>query len=294
MKKLISMLIPAVMASCASEPEHTADGLPLSTDSAASGIYTAKETPVEANAVRGMYAGSFKAEEYKAKKSYVYRNKITISIDSISGEKIYGHSVVAGNIRPFTGNGKQDKGMLTAEVKEPGDDKYDGTFSFSIDPAAEIVKGTWVAYDAKLPVTKRSYELNKTTFTYNPDATLDGVTGISEADWKDANTLVEESSVEMITMDAMKLNPSAVKLKKEDVENMYKGDLEVMRNGMYARHGYSFKNRKMRYIFDNFVSWYIPTSTDVRKELTALEKENEELIKRYEEHAEKYYDSYGR
>ncbi len=35
-------------------------------------------------------------------------------------------------------------------------------------------------------------------------------------------------------------------------------------------------------------------STDVRNELTELEKKNIDLIKRYEEHAEKYYDEYGR
>jgi hypothetical protein len=38
----------------------------------------------------------------------------------------------------------------------------------------------------------------------------------------------------------------------------------------------------------------MPVSTDVRNDLTDLEKKNIELIKRYEEHAEKYYDEYGR
>jgi len=38
----------------------------------------------------------------------------------------------------------------------------------------------------------------------------------------------------------------------------------------------------------------MPVSTDVRAQLTDLEKKNIDLIKRYEEHAEKYYDEYGR
>ena len=83
------------------------------------------------------------------------------------------------------------------------------------------------------------------------------------------------------------------KLDKLDVENMHKGDLEVMRNSIYARHGYSFKNRKMRYVF-NHVDWYVPMFTDIRENLTTLEKENIALMKRYEQHAERYYDTFGR
>ena len=98
---------------------------------------------------------------------------------------------------------------------------------------------------------------------------------------------------EMLTEDVMTFNASNTALKKEDLENMYKGDLEVMRNAIYARHGYSFKNRKMRYVFDQ-IDWYIPVHTDVRSDLTDLEKKNIDLLKRYEGHAEAYYDSFGR
>jgi len=97
----------------------------------------------------------------------------------------------------------------------------------------------------------------------------------------------------MLTKDVMAFNASNTLLKKENVENMYKGDLQVMRNSIYARHGYSFKTRKMRYVFDQ-IDWYTPVSTDVRDDLTDLEKKNIALIKRYEGHAEAYYDSFGR
>ena len=50
----------------------------------------------------------------------------------------------------------------------------------------------------------------------------------------------------------------------------------------------------MRYVFDNNIEWYMPFSTDIRGQLTRLEKENIALIKRYEQHAEAYYDSFGR
>lgn len=83
-------------------------------------------------------------------------------------------------------------------------------------------------------------------------------------------------------------------LKKRICRIFTKGNLEIIRNAIYARHGYSFKTRRVRFIFDQFVPWYMPVSTDVRNELTELEKKNINLIKRYEEHAEKYYDEYGR
>jgi hypothetical protein len=75
---------------------------------------------------------------------------------------------------------------------------------------------------------------------------------------------------------------------------MYKADLEVLRNSIYARHGYSFKNPRMRTMFDQLVPWYMPVATDVTSQLTAVEKQNIALIKRYETHASKYYDSFGR
>lgn len=75
---------------------------------------------------------------------------------------------------------------------------------------------------------------------------------------------------------------------------MYKTDLEIIRNTIYARHGYSFKKRKIRTIFDRHLEWYIPFSIDVSKELTEIEQKNIALIKRYEKHAETYYDSFGR
>jgi hypothetical protein len=97
-----------------------------------------------------------------------------------------------------------------------------------------------------------------------------------------------------VTADVLMVNASTDELEEKDIENMYQGDLEVIRNTIYARHGYSFRNRRMRYLFDNFVKWYMPVSVDVRHKLTAIEKQNIELIKRYEKHADKYYDEFSR
>ena len=66
-----------------------------------------------------------------------------------------------------------------------------------------------------------------------------------------------------------------------------------MRNEMYARHGYCFKNKEMRAYFDQ-ETWYMPMNIDIRGELSPTEKENDALIKNYEKYAADYYDEYGR
>jgi hypothetical protein len=243
-----------------------------------------------------MYVGMFEAVNVPENKLYSYKNKISISIDSIGGGKVKGHSVVAGNDRPFRGTYEEKSGIYLIKAAEPGDDKYDGVFNFTLYPEKSMLKGTWEANNKKLEVVNRSYELNAAVFKYDPNTALSpDLIGSVLEDFSNINKMEDSGeSYEAITPDAIKINASMFKLKASDVENMYKGDLEIMRNGIYARHGYSFKNKRMRYIFDTSVDWYIPVTTDVRNELTELEKENIALIKRYEEHADKYYDSYGR
>lgn len=243
----------------------------------------------------GAYVGMFDAVEYDEEKKYTHSNKINISIDKIDGNQIEGYSVVAGNDRSFKGvlTALEDN-IFEAKVEEPGDDKYDGIFKFKIYPSRYRVEGriegTWEANDKKLLVTKREYDLEKKNFKYNAKQELHlDFDSFSFYDTHDRKT----NEYEYLGQDYNKKNASSQKLTKADVENMKKGDLEVMRNAIYARHGYSFKNRRMRYVF-NYVDWYFPVSTDIRAKLTSLEKENIDLIKRYEQHAESYYDSFSR
>ncbi|MEM9920431.1 MAG: DUF2306 domain-containing protein [Bacteroidota bacterium] len=255
---------------------------------------TTTEQEVEGNPTEqllGYYVGEFEAIQYDTRQSYVYYNKINISIDSIAGDSLYGHSVVAGNDRPFQGSIRKSSKIYIVEVREPGDDRYDGIFNFTIAPEQSRMKGTWDAYNPKLAVSKRAYDLNKRRFAYNPNLALP-----EDVQWAELSAHTEEvpEEGEFITEDVLKFNPSTTLLLKEDVENMYRGDLEIIRNSIYARHGYSFKNRKMRFIFDKYIDWYIPVSTDIRHLLTEVEKKNIDLLKRYERHAERYYDTFGR
>lgn len=72
-----------------------------------------------------------------------------------------------------------------------------------------------------------------------------------------------------------------------------KDELEQMRNEIFARHGYCFKKKDMREMFED-QEWYVPDNVDVRNKLTAIEIKNLALIKRYEKYAEDYGDEYGR
>jgi len=244
---------------------------------------------VNPNDVIGTYVGMFEAEEYDDSKKPTWANKINITISEVEGESVKGHSVVAGNHRPFSGKLEvNEKHSIKIVAAEPGDDRYDGVFTFIVDPSLRSFKGTWEANDKRQAVTKRKYDLEKTTFKYDPELQPTWELDEMYDTWDE-----ERGESEMLSGDFLKINASLKELKKEDVENLYMADLEVIRNAIYARHGYSFKNRRMRYVF-NHVDWYIPYSTDIRDQLTDLEKKNIELLKRYEEHAEKYYDYFGR
>lgn len=247
--------------------------------------------PSEANPLLGYYVGTFYGVDVDFDKNPAVSNKITIAIDSIREEELFGHSVVAGNNRPFSGPIRQEGDDITVEAKEPGDDRYDGVFTFTLSPATNTVAGTWQANNKKLAVSKREYDLKKRTFSYDPSLALPEDVSWSQLYEKHPKF---EDKEESLTEDVLAFNASNEELKKEDIENMYKGDLEVMRNAIYARHGYSFKNRKMRFIFDSAVDWYMPVSTDIRDDLTDLEQKNIDLLKRYEEHAGRYYDVFGR
>ena len=203
---------------------------------------------------------------------------------------IYGYSVVAGNERVFSGSYKKSNGEYIVSVKEPGNNKYDGSFEFIINKPGKLT-GSWKANDPKLTVPERSFALESRPYKYDPSLQL------PEEVSEDAiyGTFDEKTQKgEVLTADALTKNASTNLLKSSDVENMYKGDLEVLRNAIYARHGYSFKNLRMRTLFDTYADWYMPVTTDVTDLLTDIEKKNIELIKRYEKHASKYYDEFGR
>lgn len=261
----------------------------------------------KSNTILGSWVGYFKEDtklHYNEKGIYVdegfywnRENKINISVDELTDSLVSGHSVVAGNNRPFKGIVKNGK----FKVKEPGDDKYDGEFNFEILEGKLI--GKWTAYK-NIDIKNRKYSLEKMVFAYNSDIMLEQV-----KEYVDWNTFTAEEGSEEMEEDEFEdwvrkefasateliftINASKTLLKKEVVENLKKGDITIIRNTIYARHGYSFKNRPLRVFFDA-QSWYIPVHTDIKSEFTDIEKENIKLLLRYEKNAVEYYDYFGR
>ena len=233
-------------------------------------------------------------------------NKISIKIDQTIGDSVIGHSVVAGNHRPFYGKVKRTEQGEEYVVREPGDDKYDGQFTFRISD--DILIGVWNAYKS-IDIPKREYKLSKQSYTYNPDIMLQRSGRYGNWDkFIDHGVQIEifdegtpdEEVYEWVkreyassTEKVYEINASNRELTKKDVENLTNSDLVVIRNTIYARHGYSFKNRPLRVFFDA-QDWYIPVHADIKQDFTEIEKKNIQLLLRYEKNAKEYYDYFGR
>ena len=75
-------------------------------------------------------------------------NMITVLITKVDKGLIEGRTVVAGNERPFTGTVEEKDGVFSILAKEPGDDKNDGTFEFTIGASApDVLTGSWHPFD---------------------------------------------------------------------------------------------------------------------------------------------------
>lgn len=187
-------------------------------------------------------------------------NKITVNMSKVVGSTVMGYSVVAGNERAFSGSFKNESSSIHLEAKEPGDHPEDGAFLFVFNPVDDQLVGSWKPNNPKLAA--KDFTLKRREFKYDP--TLGGY---------------PQSSTKMLEV--------------ADVENVQSEVLRLMRNEIYARHGYSFRLKDMREYFDR-QDWYMPVSTDVMNTLTKVEWANESLIKRYEDYAKENYDSFGR
>ena len=242
--------------------------------------------------IKGDYIGEFVAEKFTKKKSPTMKNKIKFSLEKLDAKsgQLSGSSIVAGAKRPFSGSYDFKNDTITATLIEPGDDKYDGVFKISIK-ADENLIGSWIANDEKLAVSERSFDLEKTNFKYNPKLKVEYPSFMKHLLKYRGE---DPEQIKYSGYESEKLNASLKKLNHEDVENMIQEELSLVRNAIYARHGYAFKTRKYRYYFEREVDWYVPFSTDIRKNLTDIEKSNISLLKRYEKHADEYYDTFAR
>lgn len=247
----------------------------------------------------GMWVGDFVAEEYR-EGSYS-ENKLSLVIKSIDKDKVIGRSVVVGNDRPLQGTLTDSGNKIIFVLDEPGDQKYDGRFEFEL--RNDTLVGTWKSYNQEINVTKRSFKLLKKVFAYNPNLMLDKNGDYTDRQSSKVKTVTDTIDGQAETFEdeyyrsaskaVFTINSSTQELKESDLKNLRKLDLQILRNTIFARHGYSFKKKTYRQFFDR-ADWYIPVSNDVNGTLTALEKKNIKLLERFEKYAEDNYDSFGR
>ncbi len=250
MKRLVYFFAVASIAlfSCNNEKKESGDNINTiiaKTDSIVKPIVAATIN------VLGSYVGSFG------------RNKITLLITKATADSIAGRSIVGGNDRPFAGTVLKNGNSFIINAKEPGDDKDDGVFNFTIDTTnLEMLSGSWKPNKATATVKEKSFNLQRQAYKYVKDV----------GDYPQASQRL---------------------LKAEDVENMVKEDLEFMRNEIFARHGYCFQKKNLRQQFE-MQDWYVPNTIDIKNRLTDIEKKNIALIRKYEEYALVYGDDFGR
>ncbi|MFP3596591.1 YARHG domain-containing protein [Chryseobacterium sp. SIMBA_029] len=255
----------------------------------------------------GIYTGEFEGniteydkegndyEEYSTK-------KISLKINKITKDSVYGQSIVGGSQRPF--RGIFNEGSNSFILDEPGNDKTDGRFEVKLNN--DSLTGNWNAFNksaVKSPL--KTLKLIKKEFVYNPNFMLDENSDL--VDWTNPKSVTEKytdeetgktetykASKNRFASDAIfKINASKQKLTEKELKNLRKLDLEIIKNAVFARHGYSFKKETYRNFFER-TDWYIPVSNNVDKDLTPMEKENVVLLNRFIQYAQDKYDSFGR
>jgi hypothetical protein len=259
----------------------------------------------------GYWVGDFNANLSDEEMDTIYGNekysnlitrKITFSIDEIKGDSIIGHSISAGNISPFKGLLFENTSGFTMEVDEFKKTKTDGNFSIQIKKTDSVMKGNWVAYNpSELRISSRIFDLKKKLFAYDRETTLystfrntDKSKSITVTDTIDDEVEVyEDTEYFSTTQKLFEKNASNEELASDFVSNLSKADIFILRNSIFARHGFAFRDKQLRMYFEQF-DWYMPVFGDVKDELTELEKKNIDLLLRYEQNAEEYYDTFGR
>ncbi|MFL9834093.1 YARHG domain-containing protein [Chryseobacterium terrae] len=255
----------------------------------------------------GIYMGDFAGkemivpevgEEYEGD---VYK-KIALKINRITKDSVYGQSIVNGNQRPF--RGVFNESTKSFVLDEPGNDKTDGRFEVNL--TNDSLTGKWNAFNkSAVKAPSKTLKLVKKVFVYNPNFMLDENSDL--IDWENPKDFVEKytnedtgktetytQSKNRIASDAVfKINASKQKLAEKDIKNLRKLDLQIIKNSVFARHGYAFKKATYRNFFEQ-TDWYIPVSDNVDNELSSVEKDNVALLNRFIKYAEDKYDSFGR
>lgn len=254
----------------------------------------------------GCWVGDiYTAEELQSAQNFdIQLKKVNIVIKKITKDTVLAQRIIAGDIRPLMGKLLDEGGgNLSLILNEPGTDIADGKYSMRL--VGDTLIGRWKTFQKDtIKWQAKQFKLFKRIFAYNPKLMLpkqgeyvDWSTSkvVAKADTS-ANGLVNQSNSTFFRSASdsiFRLNASATLLKEAEVKKLRKLDIEIIRNTIFARHGYAFKKQLYRNFFDP-VSWYIPLKDKIEQDLTSLEKQNIKLLDRFIKFAQDNYDVLGR
>ena len=304
MKKIVLIVMSLALFSCKKEEKKEQEKV------------VKKETviPEIHKELYGIYTGDFFMEDSdknlnKYGDAADFSTKmLSIKLTKITKDSVYGYSVVNGNQSRF--RGIFDEKFSKFILNEEGKSKSDGKFELVLKK--DSLRGTWLAFQPKnVKSPEKKVLLKKREFAYNPNFMMkkentEDFGDENPVDWEEGKvkkqsytddegkTQYYENTVYRSATDAVyKINASKEKLTEKQVKNLRKLDLEIIKNAIYARHGYSFKKQTYRNFFE-YTDWYVPVSNNVDADLTPLEKENIALLSRFMKYAEDHYDTFGR
>ncbi len=229
-------------------------------------------------------------------------DKVNLTIKRITKDSVFAQATAAGKIKPLLGKMTDSSGTISFILKELGTDKSDGIYQFKLKKDTLI--GTWKPFKESEGVFEKEYKLLKKQPIYDAKLMIP-TEETGYVDWrtfikkqiKDTSNNGENSYEQYIyrisSRQIFLLNASTTVLNENDLKNLRKIDLEIIRNTIFARHGYAFKNIKFRQFFDP-IDWYVPLKENIDGELSPLEKTNISLLTRMEKYATDSYEIFGR
>ncbi len=192
----------------------------------------------------GIYTGEFIGREMiesedNSEIEFDNSTKISVKINRITKDSVYGHSIVKGKQRKF--RGIYDPGVKNFVLDEPGTDKTDGRFNVSLK--GDSIVGSWLAYNnSSVKSPNKKLKLVKSNFVYNPNFMLDNTSDLMDYEnskiVKEQYTDSETNQTEIFTVkkvrsastEIFKLNASTNKLSEKQLKNLRKIDLEIIKN----------------------------------------------------------------
>lgn len=93
---------------------------------------TGSSSPYDTQHALGTYQGTFG------------KGIVTVVLNYINGDIVSGYAISVGTRRNLNGHLALNGSAVDFELKEPGDNPHDGTFSLKLDTALQSITGAWV------------------------------------------------------------------------------------------------------------------------------------------------------